>query len=110
MMTTNGGPEPAATPLPQLNVVTQYIKDFSFENPHAPHSLVGGTQPPKIDIQISVKEYVLVSCPIVTPVRQDKTHQHTLSRCRVQRESSTDAVRTFTHDAQSHVSIADIAR
>jgi preprotein translocase subunit SecB len=54
MMTTNGGPEPAATPLPQLNVVTQYIKDFSFENPHAPHSLMGGKEPPKIDIQISV--------------------------------------------------------
>jgi preprotein translocase subunit SecB len=35
-------------------VVTQYIKDFSFENPNAPHSLVGAKQSPKIDIQISV--------------------------------------------------------
>ena len=54
MTTTNGGPEPAATSLPQLSVVTQYIKDFSFENPNAPHSLVSGKQPPKIDIQINV--------------------------------------------------------
>jgi preprotein translocase subunit SecB len=54
MSTTNGGPEPAPSEQPQLNVVTQYIKDFSFENPNAPHSLVGGKQPPKIDIQINV--------------------------------------------------------
>ena len=54
MMTTNGGPEPAATQLPQLNVVTQYIKDFSFENPNAPLSLTVGKQPPKIAIQINV--------------------------------------------------------
>jgi preprotein translocase subunit SecB len=54
MTTTNGGPEPAATPQPQLSVVTQYIKDFSFENPNAPHSLVSAKQPPKIDIQINV--------------------------------------------------------
>ena len=24
---------------PSLNVLAQYIKDLSFENPHAPHSL-----------------------------------------------------------------------
>jgi preprotein translocase subunit SecB len=54
MSTSNGGPEPAPSEQPQLNVVTQYIKDFSFENPRAPHSLVGGKQPPKIDIQINV--------------------------------------------------------
>jgi preprotein translocase subunit SecB len=53
MTTTNGGPEPAATQ-PQFTVVTQYIKDFSFENPNAPHSLVAGKEPPKLDIQINV--------------------------------------------------------
>ena len=37
--TTNGGPAPAPQPQPQLNVVAQYIKDFSFENPNAPQSL-----------------------------------------------------------------------
>jgi preprotein translocase subunit SecB len=53
MTTTNGGPEPAP-PSPQFTMVTQYIKDFSFENPNAPHSLVATKEPPKIDIQINV--------------------------------------------------------
>ncbi len=37
---TNGGPQ-AADPqqAPQLNVLAQYVKDFSFENPNAPRSL-----------------------------------------------------------------------
>ena len=38
---------------PQLNVLAQYIKDFSFENPNAPHSLQGQQQP-SINIQINV--------------------------------------------------------
>jgi len=54
MSTTNGGPKPAPTEQPQLTVVTQYIKDFSFENPNAPNSLIGTKQAPKIDIQINV--------------------------------------------------------
>src|SRR5437588_14676 len=37
MSTTNGGPNPEK--LPQLNVLTKYIKDFSFENPNAPRPL-----------------------------------------------------------------------
>jgi preprotein translocase subunit SecB len=53
MMTTNGGPEPAATPVPQLNVETQYIKDFSFENPNAPRSLAPNQQP-SVNLQINV--------------------------------------------------------
>jgi preprotein translocase subunit SecB len=38
---------------PQLNVVGQYIKDLSFENPNAPKSL-SLTQQPQIGIQINV--------------------------------------------------------
>ena len=52
MATTNGGPNPEK--LPQLNVLTQYIKDFSFENPNAPRSLTPPQQPPAINIQINV--------------------------------------------------------
>jgi preprotein translocase subunit SecB len=52
MSTTNGGPT-AESP-PQLNVVAQYIKDFSFENPNAPGSLKPGGEPPQIGIQINV--------------------------------------------------------
>lgn len=55
MTTTNGGQteEFTADQVPQLNVVAQYIKDFSFENPNAPKSLVTGQQP-QIGIQINV--------------------------------------------------------
>jgi preprotein translocase subunit SecB len=52
MSTTNGGP--SADTQPQLSVVAQYIKDFSFENPNAPQSLAGGGEPPQISIQINV--------------------------------------------------------
>lgn len=49
---TNGGPGPEKPP--QLNVLAQYIKDFSFENPNAPRSLSPGQQQPTINIQINV--------------------------------------------------------
>ncbi len=54
--TTNGGPagtSPGADAQPQLNVLAQYIKDFSFENPNAPRSLQI-TQQPTMAIQINV--------------------------------------------------------
>jgi len=51
MSTTNGGPAPAQPP--QISVLAQYIKDFSFENPNAPQSLTPGAQP-QIGIQINV--------------------------------------------------------
>lgn len=46
----NGG---ANAPPPSLNVLTQYIKDLSFENPDAPVSLTARTQP-SINININV--------------------------------------------------------
>jgi len=51
MSTTNGGP--AAGQPPQISVLAQYVKDFSFENPNAPQSLAPGVQP-QINIQINV--------------------------------------------------------
>src|SRR3954467_12022139 len=64
MAMTNGGPPPegaANTPdqaAPSLNVLAQYVKDLSFENPNAPRSLSQQPgqqqQPPKINIQINV--------------------------------------------------------
>jgi preprotein translocase subunit SecB len=49
---TNGGA--VAQQPAQLNVLTQYIKDFSFENPNAPRSLQPTQQQPAINIQINV--------------------------------------------------------
>jgi preprotein translocase subunit SecB len=59
MSMTNGGqtggpmPEPTGGAMPQLNVLAQYIKDFSFENPNAPRSLNPG-QAPTVNLQINV--------------------------------------------------------
>src|SRR5215470_696635 len=39
---------------PQLNVLAQYVKDLSFENPNAPRSLQPSQQQPAINIQINV--------------------------------------------------------
>ena len=39
---------------PGLNVLTQYIKDLSFENPHAPQSLMPKDKAPEINININV--------------------------------------------------------
>src|SRR5580692_4659606 len=58
MTTTNGGGTPSAPggegAAPNLSVIAQYIKDFSFENPNAPQSLLQQQQQPQIGIQINV--------------------------------------------------------
>ena len=40
--------------LPQLNVLTQFTKDLSFENPNAPASLSQQQNAPNISIQVNV--------------------------------------------------------
>jgi preprotein translocase subunit SecB len=52
-MTNGNGAPQEATP-PQLNVLAQYTKDLSFENPNAPASLQQQQQQPAINIQINV--------------------------------------------------------
>ncbi|MEO0329312.1 MAG: protein-export chaperone SecB [Pseudomonadota bacterium] len=55
-------PAPAATEngqsqeqmAPQMNVLAQYVKDFSFENPNAPNSLRPRDKAPDINININV--------------------------------------------------------
>jgi len=53
-MTNGNGTPPEAAQAPQLNVLAQYTKDLSFENPNAPSSLQQQGQPPQINIQINV--------------------------------------------------------
>ena len=59
-MTTTGNGGPGSSPQaaqqgqPQLAVLAQYIKDFSFENPNAPRSLSPCQTQPAINIQINV--------------------------------------------------------
>jgi len=65
MTTTNGGPAENAAPdkPPQLNVLAQYVKDLSFENPNAPRSLQQ-QQSPGINIQINVSARPLAETDI----------------------------------------------
>ena len=60
--TTNGGqqgapaagaPQAGSEQVPQINVLAQYTKDLSFENPNAPRSLQPSQQP-SINLQINV--------------------------------------------------------
>lgn len=51
---SNGGQAAASEKPPQLNVLAQYVKDFSFENPNAPRSLAPTQAQPQISIQINV--------------------------------------------------------
>jgi preprotein translocase subunit SecB len=53
MPATNGGPLPQAA-MPQIGVLAQYVKDLSFENPHAPRSMAPSGQQPAINIQVHV--------------------------------------------------------
>lgn len=74
MTTTNGGSqtEPAGVPpgaQPQLNVLAQYIKDFSFENPRAPLSLQPQQQQSAINIQINVNANALNQTDIEVTLR-----------------------------------------
>ena len=39
---------------PTMNILAQYVKDFSFENPNAPNSLRPKEKPPEISININV--------------------------------------------------------
>jgi len=39
---------------PSLNVLAQYVKDLSFENPNAPQTLSAGPKNPEIQVNINV--------------------------------------------------------
>lgn len=55
MADQNGnGASGEAAPQARFSVLTQYTKDFSFENPNAPRTLTGQQAGPKISLQINV--------------------------------------------------------
>jgi preprotein translocase subunit SecB len=77
----NGGQDQNAPP-PELHVLAQYIKDFSFENPNAPHSLVPmqNQQQPNIDIRVNVQANPLsdTDFEVVLHVEGKATHEENL--------------------------------
>ena len=54
MATSTNGPT-QQNQQPMLQVLGQYIKDLSFENPNAPRSLAPTSQQPEINININVE-------------------------------------------------------
>ena len=75
MSATNGGPAPqtgmAQVPAPQIGVLTQYVKDFSFENPNAPRSMAPNSQQPAISINIGVDAAPLTETDVEVTLRLD---------------------------------------
>jgi preprotein translocase subunit SecB len=54
--TTGGAPaggQPGPGNRPQIQINAQYVKDLSFENPQAPHSLMRG-EAPQIEVSVDV--------------------------------------------------------
>ena len=50
-------PPPGAAPAddqPGIRILAQYIRDLSFESPHAPESLRGGTAQPQVDLGVEL--------------------------------------------------------
>lgn len=45
-----------ATQGPGIQIISQYVKDCSFENPHAPESLVSGWPAPETSVQIGLSK------------------------------------------------------
>jgi len=50
--------QPASTDLP-VNILAQYVKDVSFENPHAPESLRPAGATPDMDVNIGMDAHKL---------------------------------------------------
>jgi preprotein translocase subunit SecB len=71
-MMSNGGPAtggPDQMAQPQIGMLAQYIKDFSFENPNAPRSMAPTPQPPTINVQINVDAQPLAETDIEVTLR-----------------------------------------
>jgi preprotein translocase subunit SecB len=45
---------PEGDAAPGIRVLAQYVRDFSFENPHAPESLRSGAPQPQIDLGVEM--------------------------------------------------------
>ena len=58
---------------PQLSILAQYVKDLSFENPHAPASLRPREKSPEIDININVNPRTISETDYEVELKLDAT-------------------------------------
>jgi preprotein translocase subunit SecB len=70
MSVTNGGPQSQAE-MPQITVLGQYVKDLSFENPHAPRSMAPSPQQPSLNIQVNVDAAPMSDTDIEVTLRME---------------------------------------
>lgn len=54
MTDSKATPPAQQTAEPSIQVIAQYVKDLSFENPNAPDSLISGWAQPETNVQISL--------------------------------------------------------
>ena len=50
----DNGADNGATPPPGVRILTQFIRDLSFESPHAPESLRPGPTQPQVDLGVEL--------------------------------------------------------
>lgn len=55
MSEQQNGAQAAQAPASPITVLAQYIKDFSFENPNAPQSLMAGQPQPQVSVGVDVQ-------------------------------------------------------
>jgi preprotein translocase subunit SecB len=80
MTNGNGAPLENAAP-PQFNVLAQYIKDFSFENPNSPASLAAQDKQPTINIQINVSATAVAEHDYEVSCRSKARPRTRISHC-----------------------------
>jgi preprotein translocase subunit SecB len=74
MATTNGGPQPQIDPLvPRIGILTQYVKDLSFENPNAPRSMGPNSAQPNINVNIGVEATPMSETDVEVTLRLEGT-------------------------------------
>lgn len=49
-------PTSAEQKVPSIQIISQYVKDCSFENPNAPESLISGWPAPDTQVQVSLSQ------------------------------------------------------
>jgi len=77
--TNDGAPAPApadASEAPSLSINAQYVKDLSFENPNAPHSLTQAANRPQIEVNVDVQARGLASNTFEVDLHITATAKH----------------------------------
>lgn len=72
-----GGAQPDAGNQPQLQVLAQYIKDLSFENPQAPLSLQAGKPQLEVGVDVQARQVGVDQFEVVIRIRGDANQNAT---------------------------------